>query len=168
MGETYLGGEGLDLPSLKELNLASNHITGLGPLIAHLRAPKLTKIDVSCNRIASLPTGTQLRDAFPSLAVLLMGNNHLSELDPEAIKGLKVVDAGNNDIAHLNPRIGLLGGAGGLERLEVGGNRFRVPRFNVLERGTEATLRWLRGRVPVAEMAAWKGEDGEEDRKSVV
>ncbi|KAK1836770.1 hypothetical protein QBC39DRAFT_429799 [Podospora conica] len=163
VGETYMGGEGLDLPSLKELNLASNHITGLGPLIAHLRAPKLTKIDVSCNRLASLPAGTQLRDAFPSLTVLLMGNNHLADLDPEAIKGLKVVDAGNNDIAHLNPRIGLLGGAGGLERLEVGGNRFRVPRFNVLERGTEATLRWLRGRVPVAEMAAWKGEDGDAD-----
>lgn len=162
VGETYMGGEGLDLPCLKELNLASNHITGLGPLIAHLRAPKLQKIDVSCNRIAALPAGTQLRDAFPSLTVLLMGNNHLSDLDPEAIKGLKVVDAGNNDIAHLDPRIGLLGGAGGLERLEVGGNRFRVPRFNVLDRGTEATLRWLRGRVPVAEMAAWKGEDGDD------
>lgn len=159
VGETYMGGEGLDLPCLKELNLASNHITGLGPLIAHLRAPKLQKIDVSCNRITALPAGTQLHDAFPSLTVLLMGNNHLSDLDPEAIKGLKVVDAGNNDIAHLDPRIGLLGGAGGLERLEVGGNRFRVPRFNVLDRGTEATLRWLRGRVPVAEMAAWKGDD---------
>ncbi|KAK1754217.1 hypothetical protein QBC47DRAFT_325344 [Echria macrotheca] len=167
VGESYMGGpsgnEGLDLPALKELNLASNHITGLGPLIAHLRAPKLQKLDVSCNRIAALPSGTQLRDAFPSLDVLLMANNHLVELDPESIKGLRVVDAGNNDIAHLNPRLGLLGGAGGLERLEVSGNRFRVPRWNVLERGTEATLRWLRGRVPVAEMAAWKGEDGDDD-----
>ena len=44
----------------------------------------------------------------------------------------------------LNPRIGLLGGEGGLKRLEVMGNRFRVPRWSVLERGTDATLRWLR------------------------
>ncbi|KAK0616753.1 hypothetical protein B0T14DRAFT_497917 [Immersiella caudata] len=166
IGETYMGGlegnDGLDLPSLKEFNLASNHITSLGPLIAHLRAPQLQKLDVSCNRIAALPKGTQIKDAFPNLTVLLMANNHLAELDPDAIKGIRIVDAGNNDIAHLNPRIGLLGGAGGLERLEVGGNRFRVPRYNVLERGTEATLRWLRGRVPVAEMATWKGEDGDE------
>lgn len=171
VGESYMGGpsgnEGLDLPALKELNLANNHITGLGPLIAHLRAPNLQKLDVCSNRMAALPPGTQLRDTFPNLTVLLMSNNHLSELDPENIRGLHVVDAGNNDIAHLNPRIGLLGGAGGLQRLEVSGNRFRVPRWNVLERGTEATLRWLRGRVPVAEMGAWKGEDGEEGDTSM-
>ncbi|KAK4187420.1 hypothetical protein QBC35DRAFT_234004 [Podospora australis] len=166
VGETYLGGasgnENVDLPALKELNLSHNHITGLGPLIAHLNAPKLEKLDVSFNRISALPAGTQLRDTFPQLIVLLISNNHVVDLEPESIKGMRVVDAGNNDITHLNPRIGLLGGSGGLERLEVGGNRFRVPRWNVLERGTDATLRWLRGRVPVAEMAAWKGEDGED------
>ncbi|KAK4126940.1 L domain-like protein [Parathielavia appendiculata] len=166
MGETYLGGstnnEVLDLPALKELNLTHNHITGLAPLTTHLRAPQLQKLDISFNRVAALPQGTQLKDSFPNLTVLLASNNHLADLDPEAIWGLKVVDAANNDIAHLNPRIGLLGGQGGLERLEVSGNRFRVPRWNVLERGTEATLRWLRGRVPVAETAGWKGEDGVE------
>lgn len=179
VGETYLGNsDELDLPALKELNLSSNHVTSLGPLVNYLHAPSLEKLDVSINRIASLPSssdkekgGLLLRDAFPRLAVLLVANNHLAELDPESIRGLRVFDAANNDIAHLNPRIGLLGGAGGLERLEVTGNRFRVPRWNVLERGTEATLRWLRGRVPVAEMAAWKVESGiggEEDEVSDV
>ncbi|KAL2022472.1 hypothetical protein VTK56DRAFT_5301 [Thermocarpiscus australiensis] len=168
VGESYLGGasgnESLDLPALKELNLAHNHITSLAPLIAHLRAPNLQKLDVSFNRLASLPAGTQLRDTFPLLTVLLASNNHLADLDPDSIRGLRVVDAANNDIAHLNPRIGLLGGGGGgLERLEVSGNRFRVPRWSVLERGTEATLRWLRNRVPIAEMGGWKGQDGEEE-----
>jgi Leucine-rich repeat (LRR) protein len=172
VGESYLGaisgsgsGSGvLELPALKELNLAHNHITSLSPLIAHLRAPNLQKLDLSFNRIAALPQGSQLRDTFGNLTVLLVSNNHLADLEPDSIRGLRVVDAQNNDIAHLNPRIGLLGGV--LERLEVSGNRFRVPRWNVLERGTEATLRWLRGRVPVAEMGAWKengGEEGEED-----
>lgn len=168
IGETYLGsGEVLELPVLKELNLSSNHVTSLTPLISHLKAPRLEKLDVSVNRIAALPSssdkekgGELLRDVFPNLNVLLMGNNHLSELDPESIRGLRTFDATNNDIAHLNPYIGLLGGPGGLERLDVTGNRFRVPRWNVLERGTEATLRWLRGRVPVAEMAAWRAERG--------
>jgi Leucine-rich repeat (LRR) protein len=169
VGESYLGASStLDLPALKELNLAHNHITGLTPLVTHLRAPNLQKLDISFNRVSTLPQGPpgpqKLRDAFPQLTVLLASNNHLSDLDPEAIRGLRVVDAANNDIAHLNPRIGLLGGQeGGLERLEVSGNRFRVPRWSVLERGTEATLRWLRGRVPVAEMAGWKGEEGEEE-----
>lgn len=178
IGETYLpSGEALDFPALKELNLSSNHITSLAPLVNNFHAPNLEKLDASINRIAALPSnsdkekgGRLLRDAFPSLTVLLVGNNHLVELDPESIRGLKIVDAANNDIAHLNPRLGLLGGAGGLERLEVNGNRFRVPRWNVLERGTDATLRWLRGRVPVAEMAAWKVEKGmgEEDDVSDV
>jgi Leucine-rich repeat (LRR) protein len=165
VGETYLI-EALELPALKELNLVSNHITSLGPLIAYLRAPQLQKLDLSCNRVAALPPGT-LRDVFPDLTVLLMANNHLAELEPDAIRGIRIVDVGNNDIAHLNPRLGLLGGSGGLERLEVGGNRFRVPRWSVVERGTEATLRWLRGRVPVAEMGAWKGEDGDEQDTSL-
>ncbi|KAJ0109722.1 hypothetical protein J7T55_004271 [Diaporthe amygdali] len=178
VGESYLNvGEGLDLPSLKELNLSSNHITGLTPLVNRLQAPRLEKLDVSINRLASLPSssdkekgGKLLRDVFPNLTVLLIANNHIADLDPESIRGMKVVDASNNDIAHLNPRIGLLGGAGGLEQLIVTGNRFRVPRWNVLERGTEATLRFLRGRVPVADMAAWRAEKGivaEEDVSDV-
>lgn len=175
VGETYLGsGEGLDFPALKELNLSSNHITSLSPLVDFFHAPGLEKLDVSVNRIASLPSsadkekgGMLLKEAFPNLAVLLVGNNHLAELDPESIRGLRVFDATNNDIAHLNPRIGLLGGTGGLERLDVTGNRFRVPRWNVLERGTQATLRWLRGRVPVAEMATWKAEKGLNEEEDV-
>ena len=156
VGESFLAEE-LDLTALKELNLANNRITSLAPLTTHLRAPNLQKIDLSFNRVVSLPV---LRDYFPSLTVLLISNNHLETLDPDSIRGLKVVDANNNDIAHLNPRLGLLGGAGNLERLDVSGNRFRVPRWNVLDRGTEATLRWLRGRVPVAEMAEWKAKAG--------
>ncbi|KAK1573568.1 leucine rich repeat family protein [Colletotrichum navitas] len=163
VGESYLTEE-LDLPVLRELNLVSNHITSLSPLTTHLHAPQLEKMDVSLNRITALPPN--LRVIFPRLVVLLAANNHLIDLDPDTIQGMEVVDAGNNDIAHLNPKLGLLGGSGGLKRLEVSGNRFRVPRYNVLERGTEATLRWLRGRVPVAEMASWKEGQGDSDDAS--
>lgn len=163
VGETYLSGE-LDLPALKDLNLSSNRITSMEPLTKYLRAPVLDKIDVSLNRINSLPLS--LREFFPALSILLAANNHIVELETESIRGLKVVDACSNDIAHLSPQIGLLGGRGGLQRLEVMGNRFRVPRWSTLERGTEATLRWLRSRLPVAEMAAWK-EDGNDSSESV-
>lgn len=159
LGQTYLV-EDLEFPKLKELNLSSNRVTSLEPLLMHLQAPSLEKLDISLNRVNALPV--TLREVFPALSILLASNNQLVELDPETIRGLKIVDATNNDISHLNPRIGLLGGAGGLERLDVMGNRFRVPRWNVLERGTESTLRWLRSRVPVAEMATWKGDEDEE------
>ncbi|KAI3321052.1 L domain-like protein [Xylariaceae sp. AK1471] len=151
-GESWLT-EQLDLTALRELNLQSNFCTSLAPLTTYLCAPNLGKLDVSLNRIVTIPA---LREVFPSLTVLLISNNRLEALDPDTIQGMKVVDASNNEIAHLNPRIGLLG----LERLEVMGNRFRVPRWNVLERGTEATLRWLRGRVPVIEMGEWRAKAG--------
>uniref|UniRef100_A0A0L0N8V8 Leucine-rich repeat-containing protein 40 n=1 Tax=Tolypocladium ophioglossoides (strain CBS 100239) TaxID=1163406 RepID=A0A0L0N8V8_TOLOC len=150
--------EALELPVLREINLASNHITSLSPLTKFLRAPALDKIDASLNRITSLPG--DLKQAFPRLTVLLASNNQLTDLEPESIRGLRIVDASNNDIAQLNPRIGLLGGQQGLQRLEVSGNRFKVPRWSILERGTDATLRWLRGRVPAVEMAAWREENG--------
>ncbi|KAJ2973107.1 hypothetical protein NUW58_g9024 [Xylaria curta] len=151
-GENWLTDQ-LDLTALRELNLQSNFCTSLEPLTTYLCAPNLEKLDVSFNRIVRIPI---LRDVFPSLTVLLISNNRLEELDPDTIQGIRIIDASNNEIAHLNPRIGLLG----LERLDIMGNRFRVPRWNVLERGTEATLRWLRGRVPVAEMAEWRAKEG--------
>ncbi|KAL7910849.1 hypothetical protein GGI35DRAFT_492456 [Trichoderma velutinum] len=163
-GEDYLTEE-LSLPVLTELNLSSNTITSLGPLTKFLKAPALEKIDVSLNRLTTLPL--DLKQSFPSLKVLLASNNQLTELDPAAIKGLKVVDVSSNEIAHLDPRLGLLGGKDGLERLEVAGNRFKVPKWNILEKGTAATMRWLRGRVPATEMEAWRAENGDDDSSDV-
>jgi Leucine-rich repeat (LRR) protein len=164
VGETYLTEE-LDLPALKEINLSSNRITSLEPLTRLLVAPCLEKVDVALNRINSIPPS--LKASFPAMTILLAANNHIVDLEPQSIRGLKIVDASSNDISHLNPQIGLLGGLGGLQRLEVMGNRFRVPRWSTLELGTEATLRWLRSRVPVVDMAAWKKENGEDDSAEV-
>ncbi|KAG8424009.1 hypothetical protein J3458_000849 [Metarhizium acridum] len=163
-GDSYLT-ETLDLPALRELSLLSNQITSLNPVTRFLKAPSLEKIDATLNRVASLPAS--LKQAFPQLSVLLVASNQLSELDPEWIRGLKIVDASSNNIGQLNPKLGLLGGVDGLQRLEVAGNRFRVPRWSILERGTEATLRWLRGRLPTEEMAAWRAANGEDSGEDV-
>lgn len=157
-GDGYLT-EILSLPSLQELNLASNRISSMEPVVKFLQAPSLQKMDVSLNRITSIPQ--DLMQAFPKMTVFLAANNQLSELNPEAIKGLRIVEVSNNDIGFLDPRLGLLSGANGLERLEVSGNRFKVPRWNILEQGTHATLNWLRSRMPADEMARWRQENGE-------
>lgn len=159
-GANYLE-QALELPVLKELNLTANRITSLEPLLQFLDAPCLERIDISANRLTELPLN--LKEKFPRLSVLLASNNQISELRPAAMKGLKTVEVGSNDIGQLDPMIGLLGGNGGLERLEVTGNRFKVPRWNILEQGTHATLRWLRGRVPEADMERWRAENDGED-----
>ncbi|KAJ6784281.1 hypothetical protein PWT90_10469 [Aphanocladium album] len=156
----YLG-QSLELPVLKELNLTANRITSLEPVLQHLDAPALETLDISNNRLVGLPVG--LLDKFPRLRVLLASNNQIAELRPDCIKGLKIVEVANNEIAQLDPMIGLLGGVTGLERLDVSGNRFKVPRWNIIEQGTHATLHWLRGRVPEEDMERWREENGDDD-----
>ncbi|PQE20973.1 leucine Rich Repeat family protein [Rutstroemia sp. NJR-2017a BBW] len=145
--DTFLKDD-LELPVLKELNLSSNTFSSLQPLMQHLQAPQLEKLDISFNRLTSLPV---LRPHFPSLIFLMASNNTIRDLLPEAVKGLRALDCSSNEINSLNARIGLLGGPEGLQRLDVSGNRFRVPKYTILEKGTEATLAWLRDRIPAGE-----------------
>ncbi|KAH6707796.1 hypothetical protein BKA61DRAFT_739088 [Leptodontidium sp. MPI-SDFR-AT-0119] len=145
--DTFLKDD-LELPALKELNLSSNTFNSLQPLIQRLKAPQLSRLDISFNRLTSLPP---LKPHFPSLVTLLASHNTIRELSPESVKGLRVLDCSSNDINSLNARIGLLGGPGGLQTLDVSGNRFRVPKYTILEKGTEATLAWLRDKIPAGE-----------------
>ncbi|KAG9231720.1 hypothetical protein BJ875DRAFT_406416 [Amylocarpus encephaloides] len=149
-GDSFMKDD-LELPALKELNLSSNTFNSLQPLIQNLQAPQLEKLDISFNRLTSLPS---LRQHFPNLVNLFASHNTIRELSPGSVKGLRILDCSSNDINSLNARIGLLGGPGGLERLDVSGNRFRVPKYTILEKGTEATLTWLRDRIPANEAAA--------------
>lgn len=158
-GESYLS-EPLELPALRELSIMSNQVTSLSPLARFLKAPILEKLDASLNRLTALPL--DLKRAFPQLTVLLASSNQLTQLEPDSIRGLRIVDVSSNDIGQLNPRLGLLEGVEGLQRLDVTGNRFKVPRWSILEQGTGAILRWLRGRLPVEEMAAWRAANGGE------
>ena len=61
-----------------------------------------------------------------------------------------MLNVSENAIERLDPRLGLLA-AHGLRTLLVGGNCFRVPRREILEKGTDALLAWLRGRIPAEE-----------------
>ena len=141
-GFSYLS-ERLSLPLLREINLASNTITSLTPLMTHLSAPLLQSLNISYNRITALPV---LRHHYPSLTTILASDNSIVEIPVESAKGLHVLDVSRNDIAHLEPRLGLLE-ADGLRMFGVEGNRFRVPRREVVEKGSGAVLEWLRGRI---------------------
>lgn len=157
----------LSLPHLKTLDLSSNTITSLSPLTTTLHAPLLSLLNVSYNRLASLPP-LPLRSIYPSLTTFLASNNNIAALEVDVVHGLHVLDLSENALERLDPRLGLLEKSG-LRRLLVGGNRFRVPRREVVERGTEALMRWLRGRIPEGDrgdrggLGGLEGGEGEGD-----
>ena len=138
----------LSLPNLRSLNLSNNAITSLSPVVDLLSAPQLSEMHVSRNGLTSLPV---LRNAFPSLVTVYASQNSISDLMVESVKGLQVLDVSGNAIAHLEPKLGLLGSEG-LRTLVIGANTFRVPRRDVIDKGTEAVLAWLKGRIPEEEM----------------
>ena len=144
LGSDYFSDE-LELPMLKELRLRECRITTLEPLTTQLVAPSLQILDVTNNRLSGLVPA--LRTTYPALTTLLASDNQFSRVSAEGLRGLRTVDLGGNCLEGLPAEIGLLWEEG-LRSLEVGRNAFRVPGYRVLEKGTEATLRWLRERLP--------------------
>jgi len=138
--------EPLSLPNLQNLNLTSNALTSLEPLTINLLAPSLTTLILPFNRLTSFPP---LCAAFPALSTLLASNNKITNLDVDAVRGVQTLDVSSNEIEHLPAQLALLQGQ--LRTLMVTGNKFRVPGWGVLEKGTEEILKWCRMKLPVGE-----------------
>lgn len=156
----------VSLPHLQNLNLSATGLTSLDSLQANLSAPSLKFLDVSNNRLRGpLPF---VRQTYPNLVTFLAADNQISSLEFETVQGLQVLDVSNNNIDYLPPKLGLLAADGsgpkgvagpGLRRFEVAGNSFRVPRWQVVSKGTEAILEWLKGRIPAEELREWGAGD---------
>ncbi|CAG8287052.1 unnamed protein product [Penicillium olsonii] len=156
----------LELPKLQSLTLNATCMVSWEPLLANLIAPSLTLLDVSHNRLKGpLPN---LRSTFPELKTIVASDNQIASLDFESVQGLQVVELSNNDIDSLPAKIGLLaadrdarnwGNGSALRRFEVAGNRFRVPRWQVVAKGTDAILEFLRVRIPTGDLPEWEKED---------
>ncbi|MCJ1243188.1 hypothetical protein MMC30_000385 [Trapelia coarctata] len=138
--------EPLSLPNLQTLNLTSNALTSLEPLTDNLSAPSLTTLILPFNRLTSFPP---LCAAFPALSTLLASNNKITNLDVDAVRGVQTLDVSSNEIEHLPAQLALLQGQ--LRTLMVTGNKFRVPGWGVLEKGTEEILKWCRMKLPIGE-----------------
>ena len=141
-GDCYLD-HPLRLPQLKVLNISANAIQNPDPILSALSTPSLSEINISRNRLSSLPV---FRSHFPCLTSVFAADNSITDLSIKAVEGLHVLDVSGNEINFLEPKIGLL--SEGLHTLLVGANRFRVPRREVVEKGTQAILAWLRDRIP--------------------
>ncbi|KAL1963270.1 hypothetical protein VTN77DRAFT_8493 [Rasamsonia byssochlamydoides] len=146
----------VSLPHLQSLNLSTTGLTSLDLLQENLSAPSLKFLDVSNNRLTGpLPF---VRRTYSNLITFLAADNKISSLEFESVQGLQVLDVSNNNIDFLPPKLGLLAAdasspnSAGLRRFEVAGNSFRVPRWQIVAKGTEAILEWLKGRIPADEL----------------
>ncbi|KAF8537873.1 hypothetical protein BDD12DRAFT_844934 [Trichophaea hybrida] len=135
--------ERLMLRSLDTLNLHNTGLTSLELLFKNLDSPKLQTLDISANKVTSIEG---LRQVFPALLHLHAANNQVEEIPLESIDGIRVLDLTGNSIGSLPPKLAL---CENLRELRVQGNLFRVPRWQVLEKGTDAVMAWLRDRLPV-------------------
>ncbi|KAK4547650.1 hypothetical protein LTR36_000607 [Oleoguttula mirabilis] len=154
LGSDYFSAD-LELPSLRELNLRNCRLTTLEPLTSQLAAASLHSLDITANRLTGpLPT---LRATYPALTTLMATDNKFTSVTADALRGLQTVNLASNEIQQLPAELGLLWEEG-LKNLAIGSNAFRVPNYRVLEKGTEATLRWLRDRLPAGGDGAWGGE----------
>lgn len=147
----------LFLPILRSLYIVSTGLTSLDALTTHLKAPALAELNISCHRLTGhVPW---VRAWWPNCHTLLATDNWFNSVDLEGVRGLEVLDIRNNEIDSLPAMMGLLGNhpgttkqPGRLRVLEVSGNKFRVPRLSIVEKGTEAVLRDLRRMVAVEEV----------------
>jgi Leucine-rich repeat (LRR) protein len=138
--ESYLA-EKLTLPTLTTLVLQNTGINSFSLLVENLDAPRLDSLDVTANRITSIEG---IRQAFGQLTTLRAADNAVTEIPVESVEGLRVLDLSGNSLGHLPPKLALVES---LKELRVQGNLFRVPRWQILDKGTEAVMSWLRDKL---------------------
>ncbi|KAK9451129.1 uncharacterized protein V1518DRAFT_366135, partial [Limtongia smithiae] len=133
----------ITLCSLEELSVANNTISSLYMLAANFQLPKLMKLDASFNKIEQIPPS--LVRSFPALEELNMHENKLTDISADAFKGLEKIDLSNNSIGYLPPELSKIKT---IVELKVQGNTFKTPRWQVVEKGTDALMEWLHLRLP--------------------
>lgn len=152
-----------------ELVLSNNILKGLPPFLSQFT--RLSRIDVSNNALTELPEEIgavqTLRELnlrnnrfteIPKcvydlewLEILLLRDNKIREIDATenglgSLKRLARLDLANNNIEQVPP---VLGNLKNLNNLELIGNPFKLPRQQILVKGTDAIMSYLRGRIPV-------------------
>ena len=102
------------------------------------------------NRLRCVPKPL-LTEQWPCLQTIELGNNAVSEAQPswfctEHMPALTSLNIENNEISRVAPEFGLLGDT--LKCFMIGGNPQRGVKHDILSRGSEAVLTYLRSRCP--------------------
>ncbi|KAM3620236.1 uncharacterized protein V6R79_020102 [Siganus canaliculatus] len=136
--------------ALEQLYLRHNKLR----LLPKLPAPSLKELYVGNNQIEQV--GEEQLASLTAISLLELRDNKIKTL-PEQIAGLNTLtrlDVTNNDIGSLPPSLALLPN---LKVLLLEGNPLRGIRRDLLTKGTNELLKYLRGRIKVEPE---RGEEG--------
>ena len=128
---------------LQYLNFSNNQLDKLPKEIGTLA--NLREICLSFNKFDSIPNAIQ---SCEKLETLLLNGNQIKVIDVDGLRKLKVLtvlDLSNNDVQHVPPELGTITQ---LRSLLLDGNPFRVPRPQILVKGTQSIMNYLRDRIP--------------------
>jgi len=152
--------------TLKELELGQNILKELPGAIG--RMVKLTKLTLNNNQISALPTEmgklvdleelnlshnkfTEVPEPIYELKALnslIMANNQITNVEGMKfvpMKALLTLNFENNNLGKLSTELGLIPN---LKNIMVAGNTFKIPRIQIVNRGSAAVLEWLKSRCP--------------------
>ncbi|KAH8280995.1 hypothetical protein KR054_006480 [Drosophila jambulina] len=125
------------------LNLSNNLLSDLPVEFGVLNT--LRELNIANNRFECIPDGVF---DLQGLEILIASENHIKMLNVSGLKSmprLSTLDLRNNDIDSIPP---ILGNLTNITHLELVGNPFRQPRHQILMKGTEAIMSYLRDRIP--------------------
>ncbi|KAL5258185.1 hypothetical protein ACHWQZ_G012972 [Mnemiopsis leidyi] len=166
-GLTVIPEQALNLRgSLQELELGSNNLHQLPPEIGKL--VKLRKLNLLNNNLKELPEEISslvaLEDvnlgqnkfehipeclySLPGICNLIISNNQIRTVEPAKLitmTSLVCLDLENNNIGRLPPELSLIPN---IRTLLVMGNTFKIPRADVLAKGSAEVIAWLKNKVP--------------------
>ena len=154
------------LPQIYEFNMSHNRLSQVSVWIGS--GVHLQYLNLGNNKLSSLPAEisqcVQLREvalpynkfdhlpiclfACSKLETIIMCDNQISQIDVQGLSKLNmlaILDLRNNNIGAVPPELGLMKQ---LKNLSLEGNAFRMPRPQILVKGTEAILAYLRDRIP--------------------
>ncbi|KAH8388453.1 hypothetical protein KR093_006575 [Drosophila rubida] len=126
------------------LNLSNNLLTDLPHEFGVLNT--LRELNIGNNRLTFIPKALY---ELQGLEILLASDNHIKALNVAGLENmgrLNTLDLRNNDIESIPP---ILGNLTNITHLELVGNPFRQPRHQILMKGTDAIMSYLRDRIPI-------------------
>ncbi|XP_016960501.1 leucine-rich repeat-containing protein 40 isoform X5 [Drosophila biarmipes] len=125
------------------LNLSNNLLNDLPNEFGVLNS--LRELNIANNRFQFIPNCVY---ELQGLEILIASENHIKTLNVSGLQSmprLSTLDLRNNDIDTVPPTLGNLTN---ITHLELIGNPFRQPRHQILMKGTDAIMSYLRDRIP--------------------
>ncbi|KQS39126.1 uncharacterized protein Dere_GG17029, isoform C [Drosophila erecta] len=125
------------------LNLSNNLLNDLPTEFGVLNT--LRELNIANNRFQFIPNCVY---ELQGLEILIASENHIKMLNVSGLQSLprlSTLDLRNNDIETVPP---ILGNLTNITHLELVGNPFRQPRHQILMKGTDAIMSYLRDRIP--------------------